>query len=55
MIGDRLRARGGFVVDMVWKDQRLTSVKIHFSPGHKCVVKYATSEANLDVVNGRDG
>jgi alpha-L-fucosidase 2 len=37
-----LRTRGGFEVDIAWKDGKLTGAKIQSRLGHKCVVRTAT-------------
>jgi alpha-L-fucosidase 2 len=36
-----LRARGGFIVDMNWKDGKLTEAVIHSTIGGRCVVRSA--------------
>jgi alpha-L-fucosidase 2 len=37
-----LRARGGFTVDMAWKNHELTSATLHGSSGASCRVRYAS-------------
>ena len=36
-----LRARGGFVFDLAWKDAKLTSYRIHSDGAKQCKVRYA--------------
>jgi alpha-L-fucosidase 2 len=36
-----LRARGGFVFDLVWQDGKLTSYRIHRDGPSQCRVRYA--------------
>ncbi|MGO4545658.1 glycoside hydrolase N-terminal domain-containing protein [Paenibacillus sp. 2TAB23] len=38
-----LKARGGFVVDMAWKDRKLTSARIHSTHGSVCRVQAGCS------------
>jgi len=44
-----LRARGGFSVDMTWKDGKLTEAVIHSMPGGTCNVLYGDKEVALTV------
>jgi alpha-L-fucosidase 2 len=43
-----LRARGGFQVDVAWKDGQLTSAAIHSSGGTACGVRYAGRARHLE-------
>ena len=36
-----LRARGGFVFDLAWKDGKLASYRIHSDGAKECPVRYA--------------
>lgn len=54
-----LRARGGFEVDMEWKDGRLVKAQIHSLSGNKCrvrkpdgdIVEFETSKGSVNVIN----
>jgi alpha-L-fucosidase 2 len=48
-----LRARGGFVVDMAWKDLRLTQVKIEATVDGDCVVKVSGAKKRLKMKRGQ--
>lgn len=48
-----LRARGGFEVDIVWKDGKLMSAIIHSSNGTKGVVRYGNQTANIELKRGK--
>ena len=37
-----LRARGGFVIDITWKNKEITSLKIHSTLGGSCIVRCHT-------------
>jgi alpha-L-fucosidase 2 len=48
-----LRARGGFEVDMSWKDGRLTEAVIHSKSGQPCRVVYGDRTWDLETTAGR--
>ncbi len=48
-----LRARGGFEVDMSWKDGRLTKAVIHSRSGQPCRVVYGDRTWELETTPGR--
>ena len=49
-----LRARGGYEVDLAWKDGKLERAVVRniSSPGGACVVKYGKAEVDVDVAKG---
>ena len=47
-----LRARGGFAVDIVWRDGKLSSATIHSVGGTECKVRYAETVAALRFQRG---
>ena len=48
-----LCARGGFVVDIAWKDGRLSEVDVLSAAGGSCVLEYAGERKEFDTVKGR--
>ena len=48
-----LRARGGFEVDIQWKDCELVSVTIHSRPGTDCIVRYKGKTLELNIKKGK--
>lgn len=49
-----LVARGGFVVDIAWKDGKVASAKVHSQKGGKCKVKYGEKAIELETIAGKD-
>jgi alpha-L-fucosidase 2 len=47
-----LRARGGFVVDLAWKDGKLTGARIHSTAGEPCRVRLGESVVELQLPPG---
>jgi alpha-L-fucosidase 2 len=48
-----LRARGGFQVDIAWKEGKLTTVTVHSDTGEPCSVSYGGKTVNLKIPKGR--
>jgi alpha-L-fucosidase 2 len=48
-----LRARGGFHVDMNWKDGKLVSATIHSESGNSCRVSYGGRIIDLNIKRGK--
>jgi alpha-L-fucosidase 2 len=48
-----LRARGGFEVDMTWKEGRLIMARIKSEIGKPCLVTYATNSVSLKSAKGK--
>lgn len=44
-----LRARGGFVVDMTWRDGKLLKATIHGAGGERLVVRYGEIKQAIDL------
>jgi alpha-L-fucosidase 2 len=47
-----LCARGGFVVDIEWKDGRLTQALIHSLTGQPCRVRYGEKTIEIEIAKG---
>jgi len=47
-----LKARGGFVVDIDWRDGRLVSTTIHSRHAAKCTVRYREFRKQLSLTDG---
>jgi len=47
-----LRARGGFEVDIAWKDGKLASATLRSNLGHPCKVRYGENVARLETEAG---
>ncbi|MFZ0827017.1 MAG: glycoside hydrolase family 95 protein [Verrucomicrobiia bacterium] len=48
-----LRARGGFEVDMAWRNGRLVSTTIHSSLGNPCDLRYGNAVRNVKIKQGK--
>ena len=48
-----LRARGGFEVDIRWKDGRLVAATIHSLAGEPCTVRYGKKTEKLNIERGK--
>jgi alpha-L-fucosidase 2 len=48
-----LRARGGFEVDMTWKEGRLASATLHSNSGEPCRVSYQGKTVELKIKKGK--
>jgi alpha-L-fucosidase 2 len=47
-----LRARGGFEVDITWKDGQLTSAKVQSLSGNPCRLRYGKTTRDLTLQQG---
>jgi alpha-L-fucosidase 2 len=47
-----LCARGGFVIDMDWKDGKLTKVSVHSKTDGMCNLKYADNQMRVELKSG---
>ncbi|MCK5675968.1 MAG: glycoside hydrolase N-terminal domain-containing protein [Verrucomicrobia bacterium] len=48
-----LKARGGFIVDMEWRDGTLLNAVIHSLAGKPCVVRYGDKLTQIDLKKGK--
>jgi len=48
-----LCARGGFEIDMAWKDGKLTAATMRSKLGNKCTVRYGTRTISFDTEPGK--
>lgn len=48
-----LRARGGFTVDIAWKDGQLTEVKVVSTAGEPCILRYRDEQVSLKTTAGK--
>ena len=49
-----LVARGGFVIDIIWKDGKVSSAKVHSKIGGTCNVKYGTKTIEINTIAGKN-
>lgn len=49
-----LRARGGFELDIAWKDGKLTNAVLHSIGGKKCEVRYKRKSESIAMNKGED-
>ncbi len=49
-----LCARGGFKVDMTWKDGKLASATVHSDDGEPCQVNYSGKIVELKIKKGEE-
>jgi alpha-L-fucosidase 2 len=47
-----LRARGGFEVDIQWKNGRLVSADIHSLAGNPCRLRYGKTTREVNIKQG---
>jgi alpha-L-fucosidase 2 len=49
-----LRARGGFEVDLAWKDEKLSSITVRSRDGGSCGLRYGTKTRQLSLKAGEE-
>ena len=47
-----LRARGGFEVDLAWKDGKLSAATLHSIAGLPCRIRYGRNDLDLKIAKG---
>ena len=47
-----LRTRGGFAVDLKWKEEKLVECVIHSLNGNPCRLRYGNHTCDVKIANG---